>query len=305
MSAEFEVVSDFLSHLLERATGEAPVLEYRRASLFEPVTKTMHFDELEPHLEFVETQTERPGARNKRSSAPAESELNERSTPKGRVAPTAQSTVQEEKAPATQNALVAHPKPAPEPGERLLSTIVDRAKPSSSEKVTAPARETQQTIVKEVTVPERVVETRLDREIILVAGRENRERPVIEKARPPEVVQPSVQLIKPKVSPAKTDTAISKPKINTQSESSALPARRSSIKPAEIPRPFSAPLVNPARRSAKTQAPLPPPAPTVQVTIGRVEVRATPAPPVKHQATRVAPKLTLDEYLRSRSGGRA
>lgn len=45
--------------------------------------------------------------------------------------------------------------------------------------------------------------------------------------------------------------------------------------------------------------------PTIQVTIGRIEIRATP-PPEKSQARPprpVAPKLSLEDYLKSRSGG--
>jgi hypothetical protein len=49
----------------------------------------------------------------------------------------------------------------------------------------------------------------------------------------------------------------------------------------------------------------PPIAPTIRVTIGRIEVRAVmpPAMPAKER-TRPAPKLSLDEYLRSQNGGK-
>jgi hypothetical protein len=49
----------------------------------------------------------------------------------------------------------------------------------------------------------------------------------------------------------------------------------------------------------------PPAAPTIRVTIGRIEVRAVmpPAMPAKRPA-RTAPKLSLDEYLRSQNGGK-
>lgn len=47
-----------------------------------------------------------------------------------------------------------------------------------------------------------------------------------------------------------------------------------------------------------------PPAPTIQVTIGRIEVRATPPTAAPARAARPAtPKLSLEDYLRSRSGG--
>jgi hypothetical protein len=48
----------------------------------------------------------------------------------------------------------------------------------------------------------------------------------------------------------------------------------------------------------------PPTEPTIQVTIGRVEVRATPSAPVATARKPTAPVMSLDEYLRSRTGGR-
>lgn len=56
------------------------------------------------------------------------------------------------------------------------------------------------------------------------------------------------------------------------------------------------------RRAAAEAVPSAP-TPTVQVTIGRIEVRATSAPaPARHAAAH-APRLSLDEYLRQRNGG--
>jgi hypothetical protein len=47
----------------------------------------------------------------------------------------------------------------------------------------------------------------------------------------------------------------------------------------------------------------PNPAPTVNVTIGRVEVRATPAAPASTPKPRSAPVMTLEEYLQRRATG--
>jgi hypothetical protein len=46
-------------------------------------------------------------------------------------------------------------------------------------------------------------------------------------------------------------------------------------------------------------------APTIRVTIGRIEVRASvpPAAPARQQPPRRQPALPLDEYLRRRNGG--
>jgi hypothetical protein len=47
------------------------------------------------------------------------------------------------------------------------------------------------------------------------------------------------------------------------------------------------------------------PEPTIRVTIGRIEVRATaPAPPPAPAARPTGPRLTLEEYMRRRNEGR-
>lgn len=61
----------------------------------------------------------------------------------------------------------------------------------------------------------------------------------------------------------------------------------------------------PARRGAGFQPDEPPPAPTINVTIGRIEVKALPpaaARPRQPQPA-AAPLLSLDEYLRKRDAG--
>jgi hypothetical protein len=65
------------------------------------------------------------------------------------------------------------------------------------------------------------------------------------------------------------------------------------------PRPVSLRFDAPAQRPGS-----PPVAPTINVTIGRIEVRATPPPRAPAPAPRPpAPVMSLDEYLRQRAGG--
>ncbi|MCB0231261.1 MAG: hypothetical protein KDH90_19445 [Anaerolineae bacterium] len=53
-----------------------------------------------------------------------------------------------------------------------------------------------------------------------------------------------------------------------------------------------------------TAQPEPPPAPTIHVTIGRIEVRATPASTAASPSRpKPAPTMSLDDYLRQRNGG--
>jgi len=56
-------------------------------------------------------------------------------------------------------------------------------------------------------------------------------------------------------------------------------------------------------KGAAKAPPAEPAAPVIRVTIGRVDVRAVsaPAPPPRRQAP-TGPKLSLEEYLRSRNG---
>ena len=62
-----------------------------------------------------------------------------------------------------------------------------------------------------------------------------------------------------------------------------------------------------ARTSARAGAgPDNAPAPiqqTIHVTIGRIEVRATPPPSAPARKQNAAPVMSLDEYLKTRSGG--
>jgi hypothetical protein len=86
--------------------------------------------------------------------------------------------------------------------------------------------------------------------------------------------------------------------------------------PVETPRPATpatvvvqphvtpAPRAEPAGPALAGRAATPKPAPTIQVTIGRIEVRAVPppAPPPKQRSA--PPVMSLDDYLRQRDGGR-
>ena len=69
--------------------------------------------------------------------------------------------------------------------------------------------------------------------------------------------------------------------------------------------PLAAPSAAAPAPTRRQPAVDPPPAPTIRVTIGRVEVRAVLPPPAPARTPAPAtPKLSLDEYLRSRNGGR-
>jgi hypothetical protein len=67
---------------------------------------------------------------------------------------------------------------------------------------------------------------------------------------------------------------------------------------AVVAQPYGKPVITDTTPSAVK----PEPAPTIQVTIGRIEVRATPPSSSKRQPATV-PVMSLDDYLRQRAGG--
>ena len=98
-----------------------------------------------------------------------------------------------------------------------------------------------------------------------------------------------------------------------------MPRHPAQTRSAENTVPLPAQVIRPVVRIAEPNLPQPmagspraerPPAPeateqppTIQVTIGRIEVRATPAPTAPAPGRRAAPIMTLEEYLRQRSNG--
>lgn len=71
------------------------------------------------------------------------------------------------------------------------------------------------------------------------------------------------------------------------------------------------PRLSPERRPGYSEPPRPPAttaiqaeAPVIQVTIGRIEIRATPPAAAPPKPRSVSPRLTLEDYLRQRNGGK-
>jgi hypothetical protein len=59
------------------------------------------------------------------------------------------------------------------------------------------------------------------------------------------------------------------------------------------------------REATLQREPVPGAETTIHVSIGRIEVRATPAPPARERAQTTSPVMSLEEYLRTRGAGRA
>ena len=128
-----------------------------------------------------------------------------------------------------------------------------------------------------------------------------RERLVISSVRQPEIAP---ERLKPTSSPIATGTERS-----PLSPSRITPVKESpAIRPAPIPAPAIEVTSRRSRSAAWESIDAPPqasPAPTIHVTIGRIEVRAMPTPvSVQPKSRFAAPVMSLDDYLRQRGGGK-
>lgn len=139
--------------------------------------------------------------------------------------------------------------------------------------------------------------------------------PALEGVRPPAAARP----VAPAVPGRRARTAPSAPEAPDESSTDAASFDLASVSfrrvlgvrattereparpPAEHPGPSG-----PGRRSAEPPTVASAAAPTIEVTIGRIEVRAAPAPAPARAGPAVAPAtpvMTLEQYLQRRAGG--
>jgi hypothetical protein len=114
---------------------------------------------------------------------------------------------------------------------------------------------------------------------------------------------------KPRAAPVEAQAAVATSTIVVQTATTRPPPTAAKVDPAVPTRSVAPPqpqAVLPSPRIAQgvpPRAAAPPPSPetTIEVTIGRVEVRAA-APPAKHRPSTASPVMSLEEYLQGRSG---
>jgi hypothetical protein len=106
--------------------------------------------------------------------------------------------------------------------------------------------------------------------------------------------------VEPSHNPGAQAIALPHPVVSKTYLPAALPQR--TITPEVI---HSQPITNNGQRAEAQVIEVSSPEPTIQVTIGRIEVRATPLPPAQPQSQqRSAPSImSLDQYLQQRSKG--
>jgi hypothetical protein len=264
-------MSDFLSHLIDRALERGPKLDRRKPSRFEPVAMET--------ASLSEESNEKETITSPQSGGLTKPEPTEVSA---QVSTAGQNEAMRRKDPVR---LAPSVQPAP------IYTKLDREEPPS---VARPGgRDRIETHTHEF---ETVVETRETRVIEREGPRLEAvgvERIVtLERATAPPVQQSpifridqTIAIAPPaaKVIAQEVPRAVPRPGVGPQTPGQALRPHSSSVRKERVVEPTAS---------------------TVTVTIGRVEIRTpqTTKTPAK-ESRRVAPKLSLEDYLRGRGAG--
>jgi hypothetical protein len=272
-------MSDYLSNLAARSLGQADVVRPRPVPLFAPPPRVAGWPPVEQaeDLEPVDRE-QRPADPRPPVFQAAASQAEPQATPR----PTVSSL-------------------APPIGWSPLVLPTDRATPPAADVAAPPswAGEPQRRPALEP-ASERVIVERLIAPAPALAVTHAETGP-IEK-----VVE---RIVTPAVHPAPATSVpahVTAPPRSAPAPVVVTPPPRSAPAPVIVkPRVAPAPAaLASAQAPTQPEPATPEPAPIIQVTIGRIEVRATPPPSQPARGARPAgPALSLDEYLRSRSGG--
>lgn len=288
-------MSDYLSNLVDRSLDRADVIQPRLPSLFEPTQGidspiARLWQQPEPTTEVIESV---PEARNPypvtRKSSPvarifdrvvarrsAESVIN----PNLPSLSSQTAEIEVLQPVSAQVGSVDRAEPAPAPGSALHPLSwqpqrLDRQIAAGNVSIEQPAISTQPT---------------LDREQPIERSINNPDRSP--KLNPTAIsIQNPIDLIEPSPLPTDLTPSQNPPLLGQMMERKTMEQLRSII---------------PAIQPEVVSNPIPAPVPTIQVTIGRIEIRATTAPttPAATTARSKPPVMSLDEYLHQRGGGR-
>lgn len=312
-------MSDYLTHLVARSIAMAPVVRPRSIPLFAPerniaqplfapepfldttpattpvvprpldagslsspqVSQRPLYDGIPRPLTSIQPHADRPQPLPDMLSA----------TPRRQPAPRLiepsadEAPLSEPAAPQRQPAHVVRPVPAAESRPPRGNT---------AEIQTTPAL--QRRVIERVIVPQPLPPPAAQPAPIPAPQRRAIEQTILsEPARSADSLRPAPQVVEqPLVVPATTGVQPTPP----------LHAQLIETQPSLVPTPS---IIQPARRPLPATI-VPQPAastPTIHVTIGRIEVRATPQPSRQAQPRSApVPTISLDDYLRGRNGGR-
>jgi hypothetical protein len=288
-------MSDLFTSLVDRTLGRAPVLQRRQPTLFEPaVDAAFSVPSLQEQVNVVESEP----------LAGESKQFSKKTAP----TPQPQSPLEELEAPVLENrpARPRQVRDSPAPEEQVDTT---RVAPVSSPPVRdttheEPTRDAKPSAFVPAPKPlpltperriETIVEKRTEREVI---KEQTSEQPAIKEIQ--TLAQPNLQQ-KP---PHREDRASTEQPSKPEVKHLPAPKEATAIKPlapkTPPPQRDTPPRLRAAARAEAKRRPQSP-APMINVTIGRVEVRAsTPIDGKTHAARPAGPRLTLDDYLRSR-----
>lgn len=296
---------EFLSGVLDRSLGRVPVVQRRRQSLFEPEPMAAR-----ARVVPLDSRGQREAgeeATDRETSATLES-----------IAP------QPPRAPSHRGARVT---------ARMVATQDGGREAAGSEEATAPIRFRESrpehsgdreapALPREIPKPEpladaarlRAPEPSEEWEAVDSPPPVRRRRNPEERMTPP--LDSSLRRATEKHSDSRPTGVDSARRMNPPTDSGlGRPLEKRAVGPVKVPvqaslqQPAPHPSPRQAAESRSTRARLPhetaPQAPTIHVTIGRIEIRAVAAatrPPLAPQPA--APRLSLEAYLRSRGAGR-
>ena len=289
-------MTDFLSGLLDRTLGRALVLQRRRPTLFEPTNDA-------PGLSRMSSASLWQGAEEEDHDL----ESFDVPQPRRRVAPQPRPSTPSRQPPAAEH-------PVPEIARRPKFVA-----PATSSPGRQADREPQE-IAAPPPLPERNSKANRSKEPARASGpsvEKILEKPgpttialaprLVARSEPPIVAParveplPAARLVQPdRQDPAGETKPHRADPPKGEAGGSLVQLSRSMVREYGPPHPHPA-ISRPQHANAREAAPAPP---TIHVTIGRIEVRATPAAtPPPRDARRAGPKLNLEDYLRTRGGG--
>lgn len=282
-------MSDYLTRLARKALGREPVLQPRLPGLFEPSTVGGLM-----------------GETASRSEGLSEAE------PPARTAP------DQPPSPLRPRGVVPRATPASPPQPAPIQPPSGEQRPREASPVPARGNRAAPAVEETATLPEVVGPlTRPQRREGGVSPPGPQSGPAAEAARPAALKAPPPEPLAPQPQPSDAVEPAATPVDRLPGHETARIDRSgpTRLRVAAPPAPVTAapPLAEPApaptrseSRAARIQTSSPT-APTIRVSIGRVEVRllAPPAPPSPSPLSQRKPAISLDDYLRGRHGGRA
>ncbi len=302
-------MSDFLTSLVSRSLGTAPVVRPRLPSLFEPVAPYID----QPFAIHADRDEGRkPHRDNAREDAgPSLLQPNERQTPvsKRRSGPRVEPNVPGPLAPlASADQLEPHPvsrrhrnPPAP-PADSTL-----RDEQSVPSVITPGEHPSQRVPASAKPLPKPLANDVAPQPTVIHSAAQTPAGVVPRMAVPPPAPSPPAPTLNPPIEARTKASPQPDQTIRSEAKSSILktappPTRFDSPRPIPAVEPRRAPHFEFARHITA-----PPPVatsePIIQVTIGRIEVRAVPEKTTTPKERHASPVMSLNDYLRSRQGG--